>query len=1089
MSFASDTFPGSAGASLGAQWTRPASGDGSAGTPLLDGSGHVYNSGSGATAAAYITALPPSADYSVQITLKPGAATGKVSVAGRWSLSNPRYQLDVDPAANTLTLTVCSMGGSFTALQSVAYTPANGDVMTLLMSGISISGQINGVTKVSATNGVITASGYTGFFTNSASTGLLMGSFVATKLTSPLLPFSDGFSGISAPLTAPWAQDATEEDLLYNDGSGHVYDYSGSKIPGGRYYYYQQPCTSATGSPGTANYQVSGTLHVSSTTAATAMVMGRYNPATGAFYQLIASGGTTNTLTLYEFTSASSSTSLGSHSHTPVNGDVITLVMNGTTLSALLNGTQVISATDSTLTAPGYAGIGQSGGSTTAGMDIGSFLVQALFTITPQSTANGSLSPSTVQTVVQGNSVSFTETPSSGYSLTSWQIDGANISGSSGTLADSTTWAISGTTLTFSNVQGDHTVGATYTGGGTNEYLTPTGPANGTLSPSIVQAVAQGSGTTFTATPSSGYALYSWQIDGSNVSGSGTLSDGTTYTISGSTLTFNNVQGNHTVGATFSAYHSVSMAATVTASGGTAEIAMRQRPISGTASTSGSVTPTAYRKKVISGIASAFSALGHTMLRAQPVSASANATGSTAPTALHQQAINGDASASSGLLFGLARLQSMAASANAAGVLSAQVFAYRLLAATVNAVGVLSRQVYAFRTLSAQATCLGFAFISARIAKASNMAGSAAAASGLSTSKTQDMEGQVTASGVVAAQHQQGVIISTTVTASAYLQRSIGITLAGAASATAGLLISVGKRLQATATAEGQVQTLAHHHQSTAGHASATGNLSTGQALAQPLPAQVTATADMAAHRTVRQWMAATVYGMPGLRAGVTHIKRLTATVTATAALARWRRLARSLPAQATAIAELRKAPSRSMSGQASASAGLGTHRTIATRLQGSVSAVAGLLKSIGIRMQAGATALGDTHTQRTRIQRLPGVVTASGKLRANARHNHVLPATVTATAGLTANRRRVIVTGATATATATLTAICTHSIVMAAAVGAIGAIAAVIRRSMALVKTRGHVAADSPRMSGYVDRPRSEIHTDDTHNGGGGIA
>jgi FtsP/CotA-like multicopper oxidase with cupredoxin domain len=75
---------------------------------------------------------------------------------------------------------------------------------------------------------------------------------------------------------------------------------------------------------------------------------------------------------------------------------------------------------------------------------------QITYTITPSASAGGTISPSTPQSVVIGaDSPTFTMTPNPGYHLSELRIDGALVATTS--------------TYTFTNVQGDHTIAATFT--------------------------------------------------------------------------------------------------------------------------------------------------------------------------------------------------------------------------------------------------------------------------------------------------------------------------------------------------------------------------------------------------------------------------------------------------------------------------------------------------------------------------------------------------------------------------------------------------------------------------------------------------
>ena len=70
---------------------------------------------------------------------------------------------------------------------------------------------------------------------------------------------------------------------------------------------------------------------------------------------------------------------------------------------------------------------------------------------------------------------------------------------------------------------------------------------NSTLTPSGGVAVQEEAAVTFTITPNATYTFYRWEVDGSGVygTGSGTLTDGTTWESSDTTFTFTFVKGNH----------------------------------------------------------------------------------------------------------------------------------------------------------------------------------------------------------------------------------------------------------------------------------------------------------------------------------------------------------------------------------------------------------------------------------------------------------------------------------------------------------------------------------------------------------------
>jgi len=143
------------------------------------------------------------------------------------------------------------------------------------------------------------------------------------------------------------------------------------------------------------------------------------------------------------------------------------------------------------------------------------------YTITASSGANGAVTPTGVTTVNYGGSLTYTITPNTGYSVASVVVDGSSLPAS--------------TTYTFSNVQVNHTISATFA---INTYsITVTQGSNGIISPGTT-SVNYGGSLTYTITPNTGYSVASVVVDGSSLPAS------TTYT-------FSNVQTTHTITATF----------------------------------------------------------------------------------------------------------------------------------------------------------------------------------------------------------------------------------------------------------------------------------------------------------------------------------------------------------------------------------------------------------------------------------------------------------------------------------------------------------------------------------------------------------
>ncbi len=126
-------------------------------------------------------------------------------------------------------------------------------------------------------------------------------------------------------------------------------------------------------------------------------------------------------------------------------------------------------------------------------------LKKSRYSVTPSAGANGTISPSTVQRVVEGATTTFTVTPDTGYTTAS--VDGT----CGGTLV--------GTTYTTSSITADCTVSATFV---INTYtLTYTAGANGSITGTTPQTVDYGAdGAAVTAAPDANYHFVDWS-DGS----------------------------------------------------------------------------------------------------------------------------------------------------------------------------------------------------------------------------------------------------------------------------------------------------------------------------------------------------------------------------------------------------------------------------------------------------------------------------------------------------------------------------------------------------------------------------------------------
>ncbi|MHB1356869.1 MAG: beta strand repeat-containing protein [Anaerolineae bacterium] len=144
------------------------------------------------------------------------------------------------------------------------------------------------------------------------------------------------------------------------------------------------------------------------------------------------------------------------------------------------------------------------------------------FTLTPDAGPNGSITPSTPQTVNYGANQTFTITANSGYHISDVWVDGSSVGIT--------------TTYTFVNVTSTHEISAAFA---INTYvITPLAGNNGSITPSTPQTVTHGTSVTFTITANTGYHISDVGVDGESVG------IATTYT-------FVNVTGTHSITAEF----------------------------------------------------------------------------------------------------------------------------------------------------------------------------------------------------------------------------------------------------------------------------------------------------------------------------------------------------------------------------------------------------------------------------------------------------------------------------------------------------------------------------------------------------------
>ena len=161
------------------------------------------------------------------------------------------------------------------------------------------------------------------------------------------------------------------------------------------------------------------------------------------------------------------------------------------------------------------------------------------FTVTPQAGANGSLAPSTPQTVNINATTSFTVTASTGYQINS-------VTGCGGTLT--------GTTYTTGPVTSDCTVAATFTPNTFAVNASVSG-GNGTAYPAA-QTIANGGSASVYFTPATGYAL-------------ATITDNGVSKTAANPYTVTNVTAAHAIVATFT-QNTFAVNASVSGGNGTA---------------------------------------------------------------------------------------------------------------------------------------------------------------------------------------------------------------------------------------------------------------------------------------------------------------------------------------------------------------------------------------------------------------------------------------------------------------------------------------------------------------------------------------
>ena len=151
-----------------------------------------------------------------------------------------------------------------------------------------------------------------------------------------------------------------------------------------------------------------------------------------------------------------------------------------------------------------------------------------VYVITASAGTGGGIDPEGSVRVVQGHSVSFSVTPDPGYLISDVRVDGSSVG------------AVS--SYTFSDVEADHTIAASFAGTGVTYTIHAEAGPGGYVTPSGDVTVPAGGSQTFTVSPDSGYRTDRVLVDGGEV----TLSEEGTYTFEG-------VSADHIISASFTA--------------------------------------------------------------------------------------------------------------------------------------------------------------------------------------------------------------------------------------------------------------------------------------------------------------------------------------------------------------------------------------------------------------------------------------------------------------------------------------------------------------------------------------------------------
>lgn len=124
-------------------------------------------------------------------------------------------------------------------------------------------------------------------------------------------------------------------------------------------------------------------------------------------------------------------------------------------------------------------------------------------TITPTAGAGGSISPATVQTVVEGANATFTITANVGYHIADVKINGVSNSA-----------AVAAGSYTFTNITASGTIDATFAADISSYTITSSAGPHGMITPLGPWTVAPGGSVTYVISPDSDYEIATLLVDG-----------------------------------------------------------------------------------------------------------------------------------------------------------------------------------------------------------------------------------------------------------------------------------------------------------------------------------------------------------------------------------------------------------------------------------------------------------------------------------------------------------------------------------------------------------------------------------------------